>query len=317
MISQIKLTIKQIILNTKIVFKNISNLIMLALVTLIFITIPLIFIPVKSCLGMVIVGPIAVTSAVIFSSACGEYRNSTLYQNQNLSRSNRWSFNLSVVLTMLLFSYLVFILEILFLLIASSLGILMVEFLTPQWTQNSIYISLNGFPFIYVIYWVSIEVIIMYSLSFLFYRIKPEQKTYYSIVMSMLILLIIFGGFFNNYFMGLVDFNYDGIEYVYPIFNHVEAIFPPKMYFVSLLYPLYYPGQMINMVGYQMGYSFATHQINNWAFADYSNWIWVKQSTLDNVGIISNAWKWNILWIAPYIYSGLLIGISLLVKRRV
>ncbi len=295
----IKLTVKQIILQFKTLLKSpVQVLLILLIPFLITTTLPIFFFGVKDSYGVTVTLSISIVVFILYSHFVGEYRKSTLYKNLQSTKSNRWLFNASSFITIFLIGVFIFLFHLTLMFVYSKFNWLQASILNKiNPDVNSIRIILA--PPIWTFYWVSTIIGISFSISFALYRVTDEAKTYYIVIIIIVLLGIIFDGTFNNYFSS--SGFYDG-QYFDSLFfgGSTKSLFPDSFYGASILYPFYAPSQMIDVVGMRMFASKGTGISQFWYL---TFWKWQSAADYITMGLAPNAWRWNLLYFLPYIHS--------------
>ncbi len=291
----IKLIVKQIILNFKSITQDKINIILLFLIPLLTTTIPVFFIPLAYSMGVVITSTIMIVTFIIYQRIALSFKKSTLYSNSKLASGNRWLMNLSTIITLLIVGYFIFIFLIIVLQILANLNFLLWGYRNySDWGHWNLF----NLPFVYVIYQISLLIIVTFSLSYFIEKFSDNTNFYYITAIVLFILIFIFGGSFNNYFHEPIKNN----EGVYsPVFDESQSIFPGSMFVPSLLLPFFAPSQMITITG-EMVKMNPNNQIVWGPYQNFTPWFWTTKSMFSDIYNISNSWRWNILWITPYIH---------------
>ncbi len=322
--SEIKLVVKQIILNIKSMFSNWFNIALILLIPIIILTLPVFFIPLNYSFSIVFCIISSITSFIVYERVSYSFKKSTLYNNQKLSKNNKWIYNLSTIFTMILIVWSVVLFSVLILIILNNFDLLLDDYLKNKREEK---FNLYKTPWLFFIYQLTLLTLVFFSLSYFIEKVAISSKSYYSSLISLLILIIIFGGAFNNYFLTpqrYVDEKNNKV-FNYAIFNYPghESIFPSYIFAPSLLFPFFAPAQMMIAIGnithfhYDSNINEWVHKVSKWN--NFSPWLWEKKSYMQllDPAIQSPVWKWNILWIVPYfhIIGWFLLG-RLLDKKR-
>ncbi len=301
----IKLTVKQIILQFKTLFGSPFQIGLLLFIPFIITSIlPVFFFGVKDSYGITATLSISISVFIAYSYFVGEYRRSTLYKNLQTTKSNRWVFNTSSFISIFIIGILTYIFHFMLMFIYSNLNLIQISILTSM--NDQLKISMFNIPFIWTLYWVSITILVSFSIGFGVYRFVSSPRTYYIFIITIVLLAIVFGATFNNYFQTFLSSG-DCFLFNGPI---VRAIFPKQMFMPSLFYPLYASSQMLNVSGVKTVIWSGT---NIPQFEAVIIWKW--QSATDYIGQpINDAWRWNILYFVPYIQCIAWIGTGTLVS---
>ena len=138
-----------------------------------------------------------------------KYRKTTLYQSLMLTKNSKYIFYLSLLLTMF---FVCFVLTILLLLIIQLLSMfgLILEYFREYDNPDVDYIWYSKWSinfYFSLIYFQILNVLIMFSFSFLIIGFTKNIKTYNIILLISMIWLILFCGALNNYFSILPVFS--------------------------------------------------------------------------------------------------------------
>ncbi len=295
----IKLTVKQIILQFKTLLKSpVQVLLILLIPFLITTTLPVFFFGIRDSYGVVVTLSISVVVFVLYSHFVGEYRKSTLYKNLQSTKSNKWVFNASSFTTIFIISILVFLFHLLLMIVYTRLNLVQGSVLHKVNPDNEV-IRMSLLPPVWTLYWVSMVVIVSFSISFALYRIVNESKTYYIVIIIIVILGIVFDGTFNNYFMSSEWNNGSWFDSLF-FGGRTKQIFPESFYWPSIAYPFYAPSQMLNVAGTRV-FAYASNGQTQFYYLSY--WKWQSSADYIAAGLAPNAWRWNLLYFLPYIHS--------------
>ncbi len=316
---QIKLTVKQVILNFKYLFSSYMNIIFLLLpVILVSLTVPTFLFSINDAYGITVCVAIMTSLFVLYNGIVYQFRNSTLYNQSQLTKNNKWIFNLSSLMTLFIVGISIYIIQLFILQFMAMFGFLARNIVGSL--SSNITFRLFKMPMGWNFYWASILILICFSFSFFVSRVIKSSKGYFIVTMSLIILTIIFGATFNDYFKSQYTFkDIDGEElrmYIYQ--GNVKAIFPEYMYIPSLLFPVYAPAQMFNKSGCAAaweqtsdGYHYAT------GFFKYGGnlWTWQEDWWFKTNGLQSTAWRWNILYFVPYFHIVGWFGLGMVISK--
>ncbi len=291
---EIKLLVKQIILNFKSIISDRINIILLLFIPLLMTLIPMFFIPLAYSLGVVVTGTVMLISFIIYQKVSLSFKKSTLYSNNKLSSGNRWLMNLSTIATLLIVSYMLVIFLIIVLKIFSEMNILLWGY--RKYPTNGNHWDTFNLPFIYIYYQITLLTLITFSLSYFIEKFSNNANFYYILTIILFLLIVIFGGSFNNYFHEIEK----GIDGRYlPSFDPSGSIYPPNIYIPSLFIPFFAPSQMITITG-EMTKINGDNLIVWTRYREFSPWVWETKSMFSSMN--GEIWKWNILWIVPYLH---------------
>lgn len=308
----IKLIIKQMILHNKYIFRNKLNIIFMLLIILIAISFSVIFIPITYGFSLIIQLSTLIPIGMVYISISYEWRNSTLYSNLLKTRNNKILFNISIISTMMIFMFILTFITLLIVVVANQFHLILTTWFTYGGREA---FSLFGkwYQWDILLYTQIINVILMFALCFFVQSFAKSSKLLYVFLLMIMILLIIFGGSLNDYFDAVnpieQDANDKTIKYA-PRFN--PALFPPFLYFPSLLFPFYSNGQILSFSIDAKGPAKGISDI----------WIWLDNSTFTSTFTNENPapkwigpWTWNILWLMPWIQIFGFLSISIIIRK--
>ncbi len=307
----IKLTVKQIILQFKTLLKSpVQVLLILLIPFLITTTLPIFFFGLKDAYGIDATLSVAIVSFALYSYFVGEYRKSTLYKNLQSTKSNKWIFNLSSFITILLMGYFTYFFHWVLMSIYANLNVLQYSTgVVP--TQYNLVIRMAGIPFVWTYYWVSMIVLICYSISFGLYRIIDNSKTYYIFIITIVLLDVIFGATFNNYFSSIYENGSYQTDFL--VFNwSTKSLFPPSMFVPSLFHPLYAPSQMLCLSGAKTIYK--ADGVTQY-YDVLKTFKWQTGADYEFIGLANQAWRWNILYFIPFMQCIAWMAFGIVVSR--
>ncbi len=299
-----KSVFKQTVLNIKYIIHNWSQILLLLVFPFTALCLVYFFIPLTMANPIFIFIGVVSPSGIVYISITYNWRESTLFKTQLLTRADKSRFYLSSYITLLIF----------------GMAFLMISFLTILFfgdiLPTSFFSQISSIndgekymfwkiPFIPYIYVTMLDVTIMFGLLFLLKNIVKEKRVMYMVVLSLIIFDVIFGGAFNNYFGTQMSTMNDGVDSI-PVYRNY-SLFPTSLYWPTLiLFPFFAPAMQLSALGLKLVYELdpSTGEfVNSYMLSDnYRFWILTYQS------------EWNILWITPYIWislfgvSGIIIG---------
>ncbi len=300
----LKLVVKQNILNIKQVILNKMNIMFLSFIVIIALLIPMVFIPLSMAYPVVFLITLIPVNGSVFSTINFNLKKSTLNKNYNITKSNRWVFNISTILTMMLFSFIIFNLIYVFLIIFGQFGILL-----SAWRQypdssvvNGVYNDLIDIGiYSLTLYSVIIISLITFSISFFFSHFISSQKTYFMFILTSLILTIVFGGSFNDYFYLPQD--------VGATFQN-NPIFPKQIYWITLLFPFGPSGQLLRNIGRLSEGHYLVDPAGN-----ISNWYGGSLGVF-RIITFNNTPIWNLTLVMPYIQIITFGSLGIVLSKR-
>ncbi len=316
MVVKIKLIIKQFLLNNKTIASRPMNLALLVSMSIMATLFCVLFIPVRESFSLMTTFTISSTSMIIFNFIYFNYKKSSLNSNSSLTKNNRYTFVVSTILTMALFAIFNYIIMLLLLQSEDFLGIIKYDWIDNG--PNSAYLRILSLPMLFILYEISLNILIVFSLSYLLTSFVKSQKTFFIYIVSLLLLIFLFSASFNNYFFQ--QYKIDG--QFNPAFNYNNGTFYPTFLFLPfvVILPFFSISQMLAPIGQTILFKANGDQYWGW-YNDYTPWIWSSQELLNESGLIidgavPSAWKWNILWFMPYIHIFSLFGVGVILKKR-
>ncbi len=292
-----KTLLTQINLNIKSITNNKSSILFSIIIIVIALSLPIVFIWFWASAGLVYTIPILCITGVYFSTLHYETRNSTLYKNITLTKSNKWTFNLSVMITLLLVGFVISIGLFFALVIINKFDLLLVDLLKYSSRDsiegNSYYvISFKILPLV-TLYSVAMS-LLTFSISFFACYFISNRRTYLIIIVSIAIITMIFGGALNDYFdvVGNEDNN------VY-LLDDGWSLFPNDFYWFSWLIPTFGSGQIISEA-----YESTKTVFENGSWSTATNWHTTNTSIIwEIIFDPNNDHRWKILVWTPFIQS--------------
>lgn len=303
MVNSLKLIIKQMNMNFKSILGNWVNLIYLSFFVLIALLIPVIFIPLNMSVSISFSILLISVNSVLFANLNYNLRNSTLRRNLDLSKSNRFTFNLSIYFTLFIFSIIASTLLYVIFKCLADIGCILVAW--QKYSSDSTFIFNFTFDlFLLVVYYTVIMCTIIYSISFLLNYLINSKKSYFTVMLSLIILTIIFGGSFNEYFFYYAGTGLDFAE---------GPLYPRSIYWFSFIFPFYGPGELISIafdvskIYRDTGNPYDYVPISFFNLNDYVfELIWGKSSI-----------DWRLLMMVPYVeIAGLVLAGGLVSKYK-
>ena len=298
-INNVKLILFQLILNIRYILGNKKNILFLFLPIFFAVIILLIFVPESLGFPIALMFALIPPLGIVFAALSFNFSKSTLYKNIKVSRNNKYNFNISIFITMILESVIILFVFLFLLTIFSKLEWLPTSWLKRDYSTNY-YLFFNKGILIPIISSIEISSII-FSISFFYTKVSNSENTYYTLILSLIILSLIFGGTFNNFFHPRW-YGHDGY------YDHFMAFeisgFPRKFFVTSLLFPLYAPGQLVVMFGQfsLKNFDYGAGLKGEWGFLSSILW-----QTTPNVAEYARPyiWRWDIVLISPLIWVSL------------
>ncbi len=301
----IKLTVKQLILNIKYIFSNFTPVFSLVFFLIVGVTLPIVFFPYFVIAGVETIISISIPLLLILGGISYNWKNSTLHQNEQITKSNKITYWVSIVLVLFFVGNLQTILMEVMNYICSSFGLFLENwsFLSDQTIPVLNYSNIN---FINYFYFTEINLMLVFSLFFLISRFFKNVKNYYICVLLMFILSVIFGGGLNEFFGGLDYMGKKGegdtLFNTFPSFK--PSMFPKYMFLPSLIIcPFFTISEFYT-------HSIAIH-LSGATWGHYN----VHDRSLILLFVFSftdNSWQWSIVMLMPYIWMASSFSIGVL-----
>ncbi len=288
----LKLIAKQFILNIQFLFKNKKLLLLFMMPIALSALILVVFVPTFQGFPISLEISLIPILGFIFASISFNFTKSTLYQNLKVTKSNKYNFNITILLIMIVSSIFILFILLSILSILSELHILETRWL--EYDYNSRYYSFfNDALWIAILSSIEISVI-LFSISFFYTRIFNSEKSYYILILAITIFAIFFGGTFNNYFWSW------GGEYM----RFHRSMFPLNTFTASLFFPFYAPGQLSVFFG-QHSFRWVDGSFGvqgDWANISAIKWQSKSFSVIPE-SYYGEMWKWNTVLLMPLIQS--------------
>ncbi len=236
----IKATIKNFNLNIVQIFSNKFNLILIISFTILGVIAPVVFFPFKACVGISLLICIVPTTACIYYQVTLQVNKSTLRKNINMGNMTKINYYFSSI-----FSIFVITTILLLILYFSFTLLFALNLLKSNWFEyDNDWIEILNWPwFLIYIYCGYLISAITFSISFAFQSIFKSSSAYFSFIMSLVILGVIFGGALNGYFHIFTDA--DGSLKFGILQGKRYGLFPNETWCVSIIFPLYSPATLI------------------------------------------------------------------------
>lgn len=298
--SFIKRTLNLFLFNFKSVLRNIKLISLFLMIILISLIIPIFFVPIEYCISVVIFLGSFFSSMILFISTSNNFKNSDLIRNYKLIKTN---YNLDYYVS----SFMTFFLSISFSMIILFLSLNLLQennLLMNGWIDSGDYdeaIDIMSVDLNVVIYSSFELALVLFSILIFSQKISSNNKGMYLLISVILILSVVFGGIFNNYFSRKPHNPIAGNGY-YRIPTYGAMAMPDYMFYPTMIIlPFFGPLQHFAFL--------------KWSIKDYNFFvdffIWEKISD----GVL-NYQRWNALWLIPYIHVFILLGTSSLMGKK-
>lgn len=310
--NEIKLVAKQMILSTKSFFAVKSNIFLCAFFFIAGMALPMVFIPLWGSYGILLVVILLPLNATIYFSSNMSYRESTLYSNSALSKNNRWIFNTSTLLLMILASIASAIVVFIIAHFACLMDLMLIEWFkhpdSSSTVDQAVRIRLGLPALIATMYFGLFMGCMIFAISFMLGRFVHGPKVYFTVMLGLLIMTIIYGGAFNDYYW----FKPDGMT---PR-NNGSNLFPWSVYFISFLFPFYSQGEFMNTVIdiSSQRYNGAEGVWMDYYYATFGNDTVVKQILV--LFGTNDSWRWNISFYFPWVEMVAFVGIGAIISKH-
>ncbi len=308
---------RQINLNLKTIFSG-NNIVYFLFIIISCSLIPVVYLKFEYSIGEVFSICIFLISAIISYKLINSNFKGNIYLNKRLIKNDIFFELTSHFLTLIFICFFVFLI----LIISCQLLVVINIYDYMASEKDESFYNVLKLPFAYMWYQCLIVVLITLSFTYTANKIKLSKLWFWNLIAIILIILLIFGGAMNNYFHRTATLS-SGV--VYPVFKidgdlrSNNSLFPNLLFIpTTILFPYYSPSLMMTVSGQLIKFRSSNNGIEVWwgMWRGYSPWLWEKQSLLDLVGSSSKAWKWNILWIMPYIHIALIIFIGKMFNKR-
>lgn len=296
---KIKSLTKNYILFVKQIFISPLNICLIFLFPLLIIFVPIIFIPYKFSSGIVYTLSVIPIMGAVYYQTNLQINNSVLRKNFDLGGSSKNIYYLSTLLTMCTVAVFVATITYFMLSAAWTLGVLK----SGWFSYNESEITMGIAFFVLIQYYAIIVASILFSISFAMQKFMKNQNVYFTFIFSVVIIGIIFGGAFNDYFGSYLNDN--GQAYLGMQWENSPSLFPESFYFVSIFYPFYAPSAIITEMTTQLCDYHTSLYESSIVFLDGSQWNIFKLFIPE----YTDATFTLTVWI-PYIYifCGFIIG---------
>ncbi len=296
--SRFKLIIKQLILNGKYSFSSIEKIILITSIVFFAILLPIIFVPLRFSIGIVVFIGSVIPASVIFISTNFNFRRSTLYSNQSTTKSSRINFYISSMILYFITIYLLTMIIFFVLVIAQELNILLYDWAKYKDDAYAL-LKINYGAFIYSIFELGL---VMFGILFICQEMVKSEKTIYFIILSTLILAIIYGGVFNNYFSKARGRNDAELGLIrFPFYNS-SSMLGYLFYPSAIILPFFGPMQHLSYLKWGMCVEYDYFNVPFFAWQLKGWYVYNGFSASESIGL---AFHWNILWFMPYIHVAL------------
>lgn len=296
MYQKLNLVLQQFVLNIKQVLRNFENIFLIIFFIFFTLLIPVIFIPFWSAAAISFGILLIIINGITYSTTNFTLQNSILNKNIRLTKSNKKIVYIATIVTMLFLSTIFSFFLLTIFLILNKFGLLLVQWLK----YSSDFLQMETYIFqwqiiIILIYYIVVSTLILFSISYVIEKFIKTKQGYFIFVFSLLLLIVIFGGAFNDYFQT----SYDGMV------DAQNLMFPSNAYWFTLIFPFASIGQLLNN---SVELSMFTKINNEWVHSIKTNLtdsggLYFFETHNSVLGLLSfnNSNKWIILMAMPWI----------------
>ncbi len=305
-VARSKLIVKQLILNINYIFSSVGKIFYILMIVSFALVLPIIFVPIKFALGLIFFIGAILPASIIYISTNFNFRKSTLYLNQSTTKSSRANFYISSVFLYVIVTYALTIVIYLMLLIAQECNLLLYGW-TKLPTGDEEYTLLN-INFVWLIYSMGELALTTFALLFFCQSIIDSERTMYIIILATMLLTIIYGGVFNDYFRWPRPYNETTYWLsFYDSNNALDFLYYPTM----LIFPFFSPMQHLSQLCWSVckEYDYMNVKLFQWQPVDF----YISYG-IDSSSALGLAMHWNIMYLMPYLHvislgaSGILIS---------
>ena len=236
--------------------------------------------------------PVIFVVGILFSDLHHSWSTSTLNDNTKINSNSSLKSNIAFFITNFICMFIVVNLMLLFMYILSNASII------------------KGTNLKYLLFWQFYKsffaiFIIVYFLISICDKLSNNKKVIFIFMLVLTILSFVLGGTLNNYF-------YKTYYNSNPVFLKFQALlFPKYLFHLSLFFPLYAPGQMLNTTIHQTLTTLDGIPLVWWInCTSILHWQTINEIT----GI--NAINWDIVLITPIIWTLVLMGINFVIPKK-
>ncbi len=231
---------KQFILNVKFFIGNPINILLCVLIIIFSLLVSTIFVPLNLGAGLIYSLSLLPICGIFYSSIHFNVRKSTMYSNITLTKNNRWTFNGSILFSMLLLGYILSTFIFVAIAILNQFNMVLIDWFKYVSHVEEIgnkYYSTDFELYVICVYASLMASLTMFSISFMISHVIKSQKTYFIIIVSLTILMVIFGGTFNDYW---------SVRSPEAVSELTNPLFPWEIYWVGMVQPLFSESNIIS-----------------------------------------------------------------------
>lgn len=308
-----------IIFNFKYFIRNMSRVFFIVLIPLMLLIIPVFFVPLYLCVGLIITTTIVLTTGISFNSLSSNFKNSNFSKNYKLIREDYIMYNTSIVVVSIALSTIALVGLLFFVYIFSITNLLQTQLLFDNNKEEIYSYYLRYFDWSGFIYTIGLTFAITIAFVATVDAMTKSNVVAYIVLMIIVICIVIFGSLFNNYYQGYyVNDDGDISPYLHK-FGFPEAMLIPS----SIIFPWYNTSQLINLsVSGSIRHSLDPEFTSRFEYMSDVLLIDSKPSLFDCFTTPS-LWKfdslesigWDFILIMPYIHFFSLFTISYAVNK--
>lgn len=238
MISRI---LNKIIINIKSILNNKINIVLFFIITTSVLSIPIIFIPLRICFGMINTLIIVIFTMILFSYIHNNYNKSTLKKNEKVSRSSIIEIYASSLITIhLLVTFIMF-----YFILTLSLYNGMIGFEYSIFGDNDNIYILSELNIFFIFYNSSVLIITIFCFCVVLSYVFRTEREFFILTSMMIIFIVLFGSVFNDFFGSSSHISEDSNSVIWLYFDRGNSIYPEPFFYFSLFLPFYSSSQLL------------------------------------------------------------------------
>lgn len=198
--------------NFKTIFKSKRVFLFLIIFDIFALTLPIIFIPYWASGAMFNLIAIVMPLFVILGWTGYNTRRSTIFRNINLSGTSKNTFYFGQIITTVVVANIIAMIFWLMVALVGTQDIFLSDWI---WTGKP-RVGINPFKYLSlfnIVYATNVTALVVFAIYFLLNSITNDIKTYFILIMSILVISVIFGGSINSYFITAPDNSYIDIPW--------------------------------------------------------------------------------------------------------
>ncbi len=296
----------KIIINIKSILNNKSNIVLFFVITSSVLIIPIIFIPLRMCFGMINTLITVIFTMILFSYIHNNYRNSTLKNNENTNKNHI----IETYISSLVAVYLLVIMIIIYFLLALSVYNKLIGFEYSIFKNNDKTYIFKELNLTFIFYNSSTLIMAMFCFCVAFTNVFKTEREFFILTSMMIIFIVLFGSVFNDFFGSSSHINEESNSKVWLYFDGSNSIYPEPFFYFSLCLPFYSNSQLLQA---SIGTTLANEDGVMLWYSNIDLWTW-HDNSLEIFKGITGQWKWNVLYIMPWIHSIFYFLLAILLK---